>query len=166
MLSDKEIEARIKSLCQDSNGSFDSGMLITPFDKKRLGPVSYDLTTEVVDQKRGVKRLVTKETINMPRDLAGIVSARSRLEMRGLFAAFSFLVDPGYEGKLTFLVWRPEEPNKDYDASDLFQIMFFKVGEVEQAYNERPSSTAMGRKGFNDQAGKESSSLQDTERSI
>jgi dUTPase len=153
MLSDKDILERMKESIMNKDTGEIAGLSISPYYPQKLGSVSYDLTTREEYQNRGVKRLVTEEVINMPRDLVGIVSARSRLELRGLFAAFSFLVDPGFRGKLTFLVWCPEEPNKNYDISDLFQIMFFKVGEVNVAYNEKPTATAMDRSGFNQTTG-------------
>jgi len=153
MLSDKEILKRLKESSCNLDQTIISGLAISPFDPKRLGSASYDLTTRVEFQNRGVKRLVTEEEINMPRDLAGLVVARSRIALRGLFASFGPLVDPGYRGKLIFLVWCPEEPNKTYDESDLFQIMFFKVGEVNVAYNEKQTATAMDRPGFSPSTG-------------
>jgi dUTPase len=153
MLSDKDILERMKESIMNKDTGEIAGLSISPYYPQKLGSVSYDLTTRVEYQNRGVKRLVTEETINIPRDLVGIVCSRSRLAMRGLFASFSSLVDPGYRGKLTFLVWCPEEPNKNYDESDLFQIMFFKVGEVNVTYNEKPNATAMDRPGFSPTTG-------------
>jgi deoxycytidine triphosphate deaminase len=139
MLSDKQIKDLISQ----------KEIKITPFDKKNLGPVSYDLSTVSEYISRGVRRLVTRETIQLSKAVAGIICLRSRGALRGLFWSGSQLVDPGYKGKLLFLVYDPVNPNKDYDSSDLFQIMFFRVGAVEVPYDERPASTAMNREGFN-----------------
>jgi deoxycytidine triphosphate deaminase len=84
----------------------------------------------------------------MPRDLVGMACLRSRSTQRGIFASFSPLIDPGFRGGLIFLVWKPENPNLDFPVGDLFQVMFFKVGEIDVSYNERKNSTAMERKGF------------------
>lgn len=151
MLSDKEIVRRI-SLCGPTT------QLIQPFFFEKLGPVSYDLTTIQESSIRGVRRLVSKESFVIPRDLVGLVCLRSRSSKRGIFASFSQLIDPGYTGHLIFLVWKPESPNEDFGVKDLFQVMFFSVEEVKVTYDERPESTAMGRTGFTettDAAGKE-----------
>ena len=143
MLSDKEIEVL---LLQEK-------IIINPYVLGHLGSVSYDLTTIQESQNRGVRRLVTVETITLSKDIVGLVCPRSRIALRGLFFSSSSLVDPGYSGKLIFLVWCPEEPNKEYPINDLFQIMFFKVGEVNVAYNEKPTATAMDRPGFSPTTG-------------
>lgn len=147
LLSDKQIKELIWKSVQGPEANLDQS-LIEPFDEKKLGPVSYDLTTIQESQTRGIRRLVTKETLHLPRDIVGFVVPRSRIAKRGLFFSSSLLVDPGYQGKLIFLVYCPEELNRDVPISDLFQIMFFKIGKVEVAYDERESSTAMGREGF------------------
>ena len=138
MLSDFEITKLIA----------DKQLIIEPFDMKRLGPVSYDLKTVQESSSRGVKKLVTVETIQMPYDVAGVVMARSRVANREVFTSFGPLVDPGYKGKLIFLVWKPGNPNEDYNVSDLFQIVFFRIKTPAVTYDQRPESTAMLRSGF------------------
>ena len=137
MLSDKQILDLIAS----------GDIMIEPFEKERLGPVSYDLTTESNSQFRGVRKLASKETIKLSNKVAGLICMRSRSTIAGWVASYSQLVDPGYCGRLIFLAWQlVSTPYLEVDK--MFQIMFFKVGEVEQAYNERESSTAMNRKGW------------------
>jgi len=138
LLSDREILQCLKF----------RGLKIKPFDPSRLGPVSYDITTDVQDFKNKAWRLVSKERFTLPKDLAGLVSLRSRTSKMDLFASFSQLVDPGYSGHLLFLIYNPAYPETLTEFKDLFQIMFFKVGKVNVAYNERKTSTAMDRKGF------------------
>lgn len=137
MLSDKQILDLIAS----------GDIMIEPFDAKRLGPVSYDLTTESESQFRGTHKLVSKETIKLSNKVAGLVCMRSRSTIAGWAASYSQLVDPGYCGKLIFLAWQPV-PTPYSEVDKMFQIMFFKVGDVGKAYDERESSTAMNRKGW------------------
>jgi len=144
MLSDKEIKERLTLNSLDPKQ-----LIIAPFDPECLGPVSYDLHTfQSAPPIRGVRRLISIEQFSMPRDLVGLVCLRSRSSQRGIFASFGPLIDPGFRGQLIFLVWKPENPNLDFSVADLFQVMFFKVGEVDVSYDERKSSTAMERKGF------------------
>ena len=121
---------------------------IKPFNIKKLGPVSYDLTTFIEKSGKLMSRLVSLEEFKLPRDIVGILAPRSRVSLRGIFTSFSPIVDPGYRGHVIFLVYRPEPPHLIINMMDLFQIMFFRVGEVKVAYNERKSSTAMDRRGF------------------
>lgn len=137
MLTDKEIKQLIKF----------KRLRIEPFDPKRLGPVSYDLTTFRKGEYRGVLRLVSEERITLARNIAGWVSLRSNTTKRNIFASFSSLVDPGYSGHLIFLVFDPTNRFVG-NLINIFQIVFFKVGEVEVAYDEREKSTAMDRKDF------------------
>jgi len=123
--------------------------LIDPFDPEKLGPVSYDLTTEFdqIPWDGNMARLVSVETITLPRNITAIVGLRSRAVIKEeVFASFSFLVDPGFSGKLTFLVYSPA--NYAFNWEDLFQIIFIKIKEPEVAYNERKTSKGMGRSGF------------------
>jgi len=143
ILTDKEILKLIKS----------GKLKIEPFDRKRLGPVTYDLTTESRGLSRGVHKLVSVEEITMHKDVAGILMVRSRTTISGLFTAFSPLVDPGYTGHLIFLVYNPVYPNLATAGytdglKNVIQLAFFRLGEVKVPYNKRKSSTAQGRKGF------------------
>mgnify|MGYP001047061361 CR=1 FL=1 len=138
MLSDLEIKRLLLT----------GGLKIEPFDSRRLGPVSYDILTELQDWDKNMARLRSVETFTLPRNILGICSLRSRAtHMEETFASFSNLIDPGYSGKLIFLVYSPADYAFNY--TDLFQIMFMVVdGKVGVAYNERKSSTAMNRNGF------------------
>ena len=64
MLSDKQILDLIAS----------GDIMIEPFDVKRLGPVSYDLTTESESQFRGTHKLVSKETIKLSNKVGAFLS--------------------------------------------------------------------------------------------
>jgi len=144
MLSDIEIEKLAREL------AIAGRPLICPFQRKNLGPVSYDIETTIQDWKHDIARLVSMEHFILPRNVAGIVGLRSRAVIQDeVYASFSPLVDPGFSGKLTFIVYHL---NETFNYKDIFQMMFFKVdGEVGTAYNERKSSTAMGRTGFDKQ---------------
>ena len=129
-------------------------MSIVPFNHDRLGPVSYDIETEVDSVgDYGIHRLISVEEYRLPRDVAGIIGARSRIANKRLFTSFIPLIDPGFKGHLIFLVLDPfhKVRNIQKEMTGLFQVMFFRLGEVDKAYNERKSSTAMDRKGFNEE---------------
>jgi len=100
MLSDLEIKRLLLT----------GGLKIEPFDSRRLGPVSYDILTELQDWDKNMARLRSVETFTLPRNILGICSLRSRAtHMEEIFASFSNLIDPGYSGKLIFLVYSPTE---------------------------------------------------------
>jgi len=127
----------------------DQRLIIEPFKRERLGPVSYDITTRPEGVGRnGVWRLVSIETITMPRDLVGMLAPRSKTSKQGIFSSYSPLVDPGYRGHVIFLVYNPALPSYPGHLKNLFQLMFFRIGKVNVAYNERKTSTAMDREGF------------------
>jgi deoxycytidine triphosphate deaminase len=143
MLSDIEIKKLIR-YCNMINRP-----LINPYDEKRLGPMSYDLVTEVVEDTDNLVKLVTKEYIIMPREYYGILMPRSRIAFKGLDVIYGTLVDPGFEGNLV-IIGRFIIPHAiHYGYDNLFQLLIGKVdGKVGIAYNERKTSTAMNRKGF------------------
>jgi deoxycytidine triphosphate deaminase len=123
--------------------------LICPFQRKRLGPVSYDITTRLEKEDEESLYLVSEEIFTMPREYFGLVLIRSNASKRTspILASYSQLVDPGYSGKLIFRVLKLKYPIGN--LVDLFQIMFFKVcGKVEIDYSQRKTSTAVGRNGF------------------
>jgi len=136
MLTDKEILEAIKF----------ERIKIDPFDLERLGPVSYDITTKIVKRVGNISKLVSVEKFELSRNMVGLIVPRSRIAKLGLFTSYGPLIDPGYRGKLIFLVLTQDSYRRK--LSDLFQIIFFKVGEVMEAYNERKKSTAMDREGF------------------
>lgn len=115
---------------------------IEPFRKENLGPCSYDLTTGRIVTDYGEIRsgiispgmaagLTTEETIELPcrARVAGLVSMRSGPSRKAILASFSHLVDPGYAGKLNFVVW-PLKPMTLSVGDSLFQILFVTTGEV------------------------------------
>jgi deoxycytidine triphosphate deaminase len=139
LLSDLEIKKLLKG-----------GQLnIYHFNEKRLGPVSYDIFTRLEKEDEESLYLVSEEIFILPRDIAGIVCLRSNSSKRSspVVASYSQLVDPGYEGKLIFRVLKLKYPIGN--LTNLFQILFFRVdGKVGTSYDERKTSTAIGRKGF------------------
>ena len=141
VLTDKEIKGLMK----------EKKIQLKPFYERCLGPVSYDVGTTIEDTADfGIYKLVSHEEIKLSRDIAGIIGERSRIANYSLFASFSPLIDPGFKGHLIFLVQDPfyQLRNVQEELGALFQIMFFRVGEVDVAYNERKTSTGMDRKGF------------------
>jgi len=136
MLTDKEILEAIKF----------KRIKINPFSREKLGPVSYDVSTKVVRKIGNIIRLISVEDFELNRNIVALVVPRSRMGKYGIVSCYSGLIDPGFRGKLIFLIHQPEGGKRSY--SDLFQIIFFRVGEVMEAYNERKKSTAMDREGF------------------
>src|SRR4051794_24644597 len=49
--------------------------------------------------------LLTAETVKIPPDALGLISARFKWKQRGLVNVSGFHVDPGYEGKILFSVF-------------------------------------------------------------
>lgn len=153
MLSDSEILEAIKY----------ERIKIEPFDRSKLGPVSYDLTTTWYEPNPNevmyncgaewvfrtdsslpkLYKLITKEKITLAPTIVGFAACRSKTELRGLIASFSPLVDPGYSGKLIFLTMEVGGREAVVRIDDLYQLMFFRVdGVVNRPYNK------LGRTGF------------------
>jgi len=139
LLSDKEVLEAIKW----------NKIVIEPFNRERLGPCSYDITTRIVKEDEESLYLVSEETITIGKDIVGIGILRSNASKRvsPVIASYSQLIDPGYSGKLIFRILKLKFPIGD--IANLFQIVFFRLrNKVEVGYNERSKSTAMGRQGF------------------
>jgi dCTP deaminase len=96
ILSDVDIERRI------SSGS----LLITPFDPSCLNGAGYDLRLgKKLEMEPNQHRLVaTLERVEFGEDLAGTLHIRSSLARAGIIASLA-LVDPGFRGQLTILLY-------------------------------------------------------------
>ncbi len=100
--------------------------LIDPYDPELIANCSYELrlgrevyvTGESSKTKRTLKEseqvrispgqfanLLTEETVHIPPDALGLISAKFRWKQRGLVNVSGFHVDPGYTGKLLFSVY-------------------------------------------------------------
>jgi len=100
ILSDFEIEERIK------NGS----LVIAPFDSNCLNGAGYDLRLmeRIAIQPRQHKLAGTLEMVELGEDLVGTLHIRSSLARLGIIASLA-LVDPGFRGQLTILLYNAGE---------------------------------------------------------
>jgi dCTP deaminase len=105
VLSDVEIERRVK----------DGTLGITPFDEACLGGAGYDLRSDSeITIERGQHRLAaTLERMELPEDLVATLHMRSSLARAGIIASLA-LVDPGFRGQLTILLFNA--------GSDVFRL--------------------------------------------
>jgi dCTP deaminase len=100
VLSDVEIEECIK----------DGQLAITPFDQSCLNGAGYDLrVSEETAILPGHNQLVaTLERVELNQNLVGTLHIRSTLARAGMIASLA-LVDPGYRGQLTILLFNSGE---------------------------------------------------------
>jgi len=100
VLSDTEIEECIK----------DGQLAITPFDQSCLNGAGYDLRlSEDTAIMPGHNQLVaTLERVELNERLVGTLHIRSTLARAGVIASLA-IVDPGYRGQLTILLFNSGE---------------------------------------------------------
>ena len=100
--------------------------LVKPFDEDAVVNCAYELSlgeeVYVTGEGSGRKRalamgeqvrippgqfanLLTEETVTIPADALGLISAKFRWKQRGLVNVSGFHVDPGYSGKILFSVY-------------------------------------------------------------
>lgn len=73
----------------------------------------------------------TLEWVSVPRDLMGMVTARSTWAREGLSIATATLIEPGYEGTVTLeLANLGQIPIALYPGLELAQIAFAKISDV------------------------------------
>jgi len=120
ILSDVEIEQRM-------NGG---SLLITPFDSSCLNGAGYDLRlAEKLEMQPGQHFLVaTLERVELGEDLVGTLHIRSSLARAGIIASLA-LVDPGFRGQLTILLYNAGNGRFTMDRNDRFlQIAIHQLG--------------------------------------
>jgi dCTP deaminase len=120
ILSDVEIEQRM-------NGG---SLLITPFDSSCLNGAGYDLRlAEKLEMQPGQRILVaTLERVELGEDLVGTLHIRSSLARAGIIASLA-LVDPGFRGQLTILLYNAGNGRFTMDRNDRFlQIAIHQLG--------------------------------------
>jgi dCTP deaminase len=120
VLSDVEIEECIM------NGS----LVITPFDQSCLNGAGYDLRVgdETVIRPGQNKLVATLERVELGDNLVGTLHIRSTLARAGVIASLA-LVDPGYRGQLTILLFNSGERWFSMRRNDRFlQITLHRLG--------------------------------------
>ena len=96
VLSDREIESRVKK----------GDLGIDPFDLACLNGAGYDLRlgSELIIEPSSRTLTSTLERVEIPADLAGTLHIRSSLARAGIIGSLA-LVDPGFRGQLTILLF-------------------------------------------------------------
>jgi dCTP deaminase len=120
VLSDVEIEECLK----------DGQLAITPFDQSCLNGAGYDLrVSEDTAILPGHNQLVaTLERVELSENLVGTLHIRSTLARAGVIASLA-LVDPGYRGQLTILLFNSgEKPFSMPGNSSFLQMTMHRLG--------------------------------------
>jgi dCTP deaminase len=105
-------------------------LLITPFDSSCLNGAGYDLRlAEKLEMQPGQHFLVaTLERVELGEDLVGTLHIRSSLARAGIIASLA-LVDPGFRGQLTILLYNAGNGRFTMDRNDRFlQIAIHQLG--------------------------------------
>ena len=90
-------------------------IIITPFEKDRVNPASYDVSLEERIYARGKEPHTlpltlmphefiiasTREYVKLPLDVAGDLKLKSSIGRMGINHALSGWIDPGFEGNVT-----------------------------------------------------------------
>lgn len=124
--------------------------LINPYNSEQLNPNSYDVTLDYCTDREGmpIKRnyikpgefllASTKETVNIPVELVGIMKGKSTLARKGLrICGDAGLIDSGFKGQITLELFNMSQ-SKIYiqEGMKIAQICFHTVeGGVENPYN-------------------------------
>jgi dCTP deaminase len=114
VLSDVEIEECIK----------DGSLVIAPFDQSCLNGAGYDLRlSEGTVIQPGHNTLVaTLERVELGESLVGTLHIRSTLARAGIIASLA-LVDPGFRGQLTILLFNAGQKSFSMERNGRFLQM-------------------------------------------
>jgi len=123
ILSDVEIERRLK----------DQSLLIAPFDPNSLKAAGYDLRLEddLKLEPRQYKLVASLERVELGDDLVGTLHIRSSLARSGIIGSLA-LVDPGFRGQLTILL---------YNVGDGAFVLHRKEGFLQMALHQLSTKT-------------------------
>jgi dCTP deaminase len=130
VLSDVEIEECIN----------DGSLVIAPFDPSCLNGAGYDLRVgeEAVILPGQNKLVATLERVELGDGLVGTLHIRSTLARAGVIASLA-LVDPGYRGQLTILLFNSGEKSFRMARNDRFlQMTMHRLGvKTRRPYSGR-----------------------------
>ena len=127
-LSDSEI---LEALTEES-------LVIAPFDEASVDPAGYDLrlSAEVALAPSEHRLVATMETVELGRDLVGILHIRSSLAREGILASLA-LVDPGFRGQLTISLFNSGRKMIQLKAGERFvQLTLLRLGRQAAAKYE------------------------------
>ena len=119
VLSDVEIEECIR----------DGSLSIEPFDPSCLNGAGYDLrlSEDAVLFSGQSKLVATLERVKLSENLAGTLHIRSTLARAGVIASLA-LVDPGFRGQLTILLFNSCQKSIGLARNDRFlQVAFHRL---------------------------------------
>jgi dCTP deaminase len=149
---------------QDIVHRLEKGMMkIDPFREKNLTPNGYDLTISEVYFRAPEGKVTigsaylepgqwclvsTKEYLEVPHDLCGMLFMRSSYIRKGLIAGFG-MVDAGFKGTLTFSVANLGPVRVALPINErVCQISYLKLQSTpQQLYGDR-SGTYQGQRGI------------------
>jgi dCTP deaminase len=120
VLSDVQIEKRI----------MEKTLVLTPYDSGSLNGAGYDLRLSMDTMiPAGKQELVaTLERVELPNDLVATLHIRSSLARAGILASLA-LVDPGFRGQLTILLYNTGvEPYRMKKGDRFMQMVFHSLG--------------------------------------
>ncbi len=140
-------------------------IVITPFSPDKLQGASYDLalggealvsnsdnkiilrpasSTSLHLEAGDFALVLTKESVKVARDIAGVIGMRSSLARRGLILLAGMQIDPGFEGHLRFGLYNasPRKVTLDYDDG-ICMIEFHRLaGPVDRPQEPIPELIA------------------------
>jgi len=120
VLSDVEIEACIR----------DGSLVIVPFDNSCLSGAGYDLrlNEDTVILAGQNKLVATLERVELGDGVVGTLYLRSTLTRAGVIGSLA-LVDPGFRGQLTVLLFNAgQRPFKMKRRERFLQLVFHRLG--------------------------------------
>lgn len=144
ILSDKEIYDLVSKV-----------ELLHPFDEKQLTPNGYDVSVENIEAINNSNKILSRETdffvpkkttfivltvekINMPANVVGRLSIKTKYARKGLILSPG-VVDAGFSGKLNLCMYNAnDQPIEIEKTKPIVQLVFEKMeGTSEKTYSER-----------------------------
>ncbi|MBI3991065.1 MAG: deoxyuridine 5'-triphosphate nucleotidohydrolase [Candidatus Omnitrophica bacterium] len=123
---------------------FDTPGALDFSNKERKLPAGKKLTPQKEDAeskfgwwnlKKGAYKVVTNETVNLPRDLIGIAFSRTSLLRMGAFTQ-NGVWDAGFRGKSEFiLVVENQHGIKIKENARIVQLTFERINKTEKGYD-------------------------------
>jgi len=105
---------------------------IEPFREEALNPAGYDLSAEreVEVPPMAFRLVATRERVELGLGYLGILQIRSSFARDGLIASTA-LVDPGFRGQLTIMMFNAsQEPIRIAEGEGFVQMALFRLGRA------------------------------------
>ena len=107
----------------------DGSLVISPFERSSLGGAGYDLrlSEEILIPANERRLVATLERVELGETLGGTLHIRSSLARSGIMASLA-LVDPGFRGQLTILLFNAGDEPFRMNRNDRFlQVAFHRL---------------------------------------